>query len=165
MARTKKQPEPELPVAAVPRRILRCKGPLSPSEIEITALVGVKGGQLADTPDGFAPKIKNIKILVSDKASFADSVPHKDFVQIEDEAAFRQRMLELTFQHHEMRTTNREATVAGSLPILDAALRDAFKIILVGDDETPTVPAFLSDWKASKVDNHSSHPTITLTRI
>lgn len=162
----KKSPTPE--VASAPteaRRLLRSKGPLSASEIEITVFAGVKDGALADTPQGFSTKMRAAPHLISDRRELADAIPHRTLVAVEGEGAFRSRMLEMHLGRSSIPISDREAVIAGSLPIIDAALGDAFRIVLVGDEEDLKVPAFLADWKAGKPDKRSSPATLTLTRV
>jgi hypothetical protein len=166
MARAKTSPaaEPQ-PAGPAPKpRQLRSKGPLGPSEADIVVYAGLAEGHLTGTPENLVIKTKAIMHLVTDRPAFASAIAHKHLVETNAEVALPDQMNRLNLAMRSLPATDREAAVAGSLELVDAALQDAFRILLFTDEAKPEVPDCFKGWKASKPDNRSTPAVITLTR-
>jgi hypothetical protein len=165
MARAKTASAKPVEAGSAPKRLLRAKGPLSPSETELVVYAGLNSGHLVETPGSFELKAKAIANLVTDNPALASFLAHKNLIPVEGDADLKLKLMRLQFDGHRAPVSEREAAVAGSQAIIDAALTDAYRVVLfLSDEADQAVPEMFADWKVGKPDKRSSPPTITITR-
>ncbi|QAY80486.1 hypothetical protein [Sphingosinicella sp. BN140058] len=147
-----------------PRLHLRPKGPLSCAEIELTVYAAFSAGEFASTPETFSCRARAVPHLVTDKPTIAGILPHEHIIEVATAAEVQARLTQLRFSYPATVIDGRQASVAGSLDVIRAALPDAYRIVLFANDDDPSIGTVFKGWKISKPDKRSTPPTITLTR-
>lgn len=144
MARTK--PAPEGIVNTGVR--IQTRGPLGPSTPEVTIHSGVEAGALSGTPSGYSTRMRATSILVTDDASLEGRIPAREII-VAEAGAQRATMLRAHFAAMALPIEERTISVAGSARMVDAALDDAFRVVLSCDsDDTP--PTAIAAWRSSR---------------
>lgn len=155
-----KRPEPAKPTTPMPNGMRRqTRGPLGPGTPEVTIHGSFSEGRLAGTPEDATSKTRISTILVTDLADAAERFAHRQLVMVGD-AGPRVAMHEADRIARLLPSEERTIVVAGTSPLLEAALDDAWKVVarLEGAD---AIPPAISEWRTSRT---KGSPIITLTR-
>lgn len=163
MTKIAKNAAPAAPIAPFKRK-LRSKGPLNSTETDIVVYAGLSNGEITATPLDIQVKNRAVPYLLTDQPTMAAAIAHKIRIEANEQADLLLQANRLTSGLADRPIAEREAAVAGSLELIDIALRDAFRVLLFTTDAKPEVPAEFKDWKASKPDTRTSPAVITLVR-
>lgn len=169
MARPKSKSASKAP--AVEARLISSKrrllphGPLSASETEVIVYAGLKGGEVVATPDDFTSRAKPVQNLISDRPGVDANISCKQFHQVEDLNGLHCRLMRIHSSRSNAAANENQAAVAGSMDLVNQALKDAFKVVLYVEDGDENPPAEFAAWKAAKLDSKTTPPSITLVRF
>ncbi|AXK44072.1 hypothetical protein [Erythrobacter aureus] len=160
-AKAKKDTQP-VAVAVAPQRHLRSPGPLSPSETEIIVYAGLKDGKVVATPDKVSVNTRAVAHLITDRASIADGIAHKDLHVIEEVPAVSAQTFAIGSNRDLRASASNQAAIGGSIDLVDAVLQTAFKVTLFLEGSDDALPPEFDGWKKTKVDTKTTPPSISL---
>lgn len=127
---------------------IQTRGPMGATVPEVTIHASIREGMVACTPAQYATRMRPCSILVTDDADSIARIPARRMIVV-DEAGPRLAMLKAHFEAMALPIEERTIAVAGGDAMVDAALDDAFRVVLscdAGDD----VPIALSTWRTSR---------------
>lgn len=144
MARARTIVEPG-PVAGVR---IQTRGPLGPSSPEVTIHASLADAGLGATPADYSTRMRAASILVTDDPTTATRIPCKSTILV-DEKGPRAAMLKAHFESRGLDMDERTIVVAGSGAMVEAALDDAFRVVLACPADAEP-PASIAHWKTSR---------------
>ena len=145
--------------AAAPTARVQTRGPMGPSEPEITLHAGLSDGAFAATPPGHVVRSRPTTLLVTDDASTVARIPAKEALLV-DGTGPRVAMRQALSRMRDLPVEDRTIAVAGSTALLAEAIDDSFRVVLVCEaDEAP--PHAVAHWRSSRAKGADS---VVLTR-
>lgn len=140
-------------------------GPISPSSTEITVIAGLVDGDIAATPSDFTYKSKPTAHLICDHSDLSQKIPNADLRQVADCSELHGCMMDIMANRLTTGANDNQATIAGSIELVEAGLKDACKVVLFTSGAEVQVPEGFDGWKVSKLDTRSNPHSFTLTRV
>lgn len=144
MARNKADVRAE---AASGQRI-QTRGPMGATVPEVTVHASIRDGLVASTPADYVTRMRSCSILVTDDPSSIGRIPARKSIVV-DETGPRLAMLKAHFEAMALAVEDRTIAVAGGDSMIDAALDDAFRVVLSCDADA-AAPVALSTWRTSR---------------